>query len=481
MSKETENSKKTENSKEKPLAWKSLAKFLFVAIIAFIAIPLIIYFLCNNHEFKIKLIEFYFSALSILVTAGSVFVAYIVVQKQIQSDKNLFQEEMENNKKLFKEEVKRNERTLIDNTFFNLYDIYNNMLASKESELKSLYRILKDNLARLDKEASEKSAKKYYYEIVKTQFDTLLTSVDNENELKYCDVKVFVSELPNDILRGDIHLLDSSSKIMRKCLLEDSFYRICEDEVESYLEIPLFNQLGINSDSDPKNPYPSFEDFYQSRSWYKNSTNEHFLKSIFEIMDDYVKQSEHGEDIYSDDFKNNLTATVVSKICNQLDIHTKLLETAERVSKEIKDKYQKKYQEVRAELKNEIIEKTFANSFPETGDFFRYFYRILKYLEKNKELIDDDQFRNYIGFLRGVTDEVVMFLLYYNSAHVKAGQNMKEMLIKTKFFGGEDKLESTGGVLERHIYFTNTTLIDQKDDLQGLSDIITDSQNKKET
>lgn len=122
--------------------------------------------------------------------------------------------------------------------------------------------------------------------------------------------------------------------------------------------------------------------------------------------------------------------------------------------------------------KEQIITKQYYDSFTKTGDFFRFFYRVLKYITENRNKMAEGQFENYIGFVRAITDEKTMALIYYNAFYTKAGEKMRTVLIETKFLGNDDNLifHSDGRVVS-HNFFTSGTLLWQ-DDLKRLEDII---------
>lgn len=80
----------------------------------------------------------------------------------------------------------------------------------------------------------------------------------------------------------------------------------------------------------------------------------------------------------------------------------------------------------------EIIHRKGIEGYEETIDrqldhYFRYFYRILKYIDTSK-LIDDDEKYQYAGILRGQLSHFELLLIYYNGISCYGNEQLKPLI-----------------------------------------------------
>ncbi|MFQ6322925.1 putative phage abortive infection protein [Lactococcus garvieae] len=123
-----------------------------------------------------------------------------------------------------------------------------------------------------------------------------------------------------------------------------------------------------------------------------------------------------------------------------------------------------KYDEI-FDIVNGILSKEHVN----TGNYFRIFYRIVKYIMK--ATIDLEKKKEYLGILRALLSSEELLVIFYNAFYSTRGKGLEQQLSKEKtgFFADETDLElvnfSKGIDLP---FFRYEDLIFDKNDLEKI-------------
>ncbi|MFK4886625.1 putative phage abortive infection protein [Lactococcus petauri] len=101
------------------------------------------------------------------------------------------------------------------------------------------------------------------------------------------------------------------------------------------------------------------------------------------------------------------------------------------------------------EVQTAIVEQVLDRKYSILGNYFRMFYRTLKYINDNFE----EEFRKeHLGTLRAVLPEFELLLIFNNAFYTHRGKNMKEQFTSTNFFGdATDFINVDNG--KDHIFF----------------------------
>lgn len=115
---------------------------------------------------------------------------------------------------------------------------------------------------------------------------------------------------------------------------------------------------------------------------------------------------------------------------------------------------------------NELEKRTIISDglrlyYSKTGKYFRMFHRIVKYVNDN--VTDAAQRKNYIGFLRAVVNEVEMIVLYYNAFFTERGLGLGNEIKRTEFYGNEKDL-----MPGKISHFSEDLLLWEEDDLEKM-------------
>lgn len=84
------------------------------------------------------------------------------------------------------------------------------------------------------------------------------------------------------------------------------------------------------------------------------------------------------------------------------------------------------------EVQTAIVEKVLDRNYSILGNYFRMFYRTLKYINDNFE---GEYRKEHLGTLRAVLPEFELLLIFNNAFYTHRGKNMKEQFTSTNFFG----------------------------------------------
>lgn len=269
----------------------------------------------------------------------------------------------------------------IDNTFFNLLTIFQNIVNNLESKntIYSVHLNLENNIKGkknnmlLDEIKSNidwilEERKKIINQIREND----LPKIEKDFELHNPDKKIFELKMTNEYEKSS----DPDVKLLKK--LESTKY-------------VLENNKRI------------IEEFY---------SNETAFKKVLERMSEYyIIMHKHDEG-------NKITDFIQRTKINE----------------------QKKNLIISNDERNDLVEKVFEQS-SDIHSFFRMFHRIVKYLNENVD--DSNQKSNYIGFLRAILDEDAILIIFYNTLYSKHGKKLKKEIFETSFFGNKKEISSS--------------------------------------
>lgn len=88
--------------------------------------------------------------------------------------------------------------------------------------------------------------------------------------------------------------------------------------------------------------------------------------------------------------------------------------------------------------KKEGIEAAIEVYYGSIGAYFRIFHRIIKYI--NIKVKDEQVKKDYLGFLRAITNEKEMLVLFYNAVYTERGEGLLKEIKQTTFFGESEEL-----------------------------------------
>jgi len=346
--------------------------------------------------------------------------AYFVLKIQLKSDN------------------KKHKSETVDNTFFNLLNLHNDIL---KENTKLIEGISKD-LSNMHKELNDEQELLEIKEYVTNNGKKLNSKLNELSETIQIEHELLEEPIIFKIQLSPIKTLDYSTSI-EKYLLNSRVTGI-----DSYS--PLYGNFIILKDIKIS---PQGERYVKELSITEQELFEidkQKSKYTKEILEKYptAELIESYEDIIFKSFE---------KFCIEKDKEiTRLI--GELFSKE-------------EALKNMVIpfekiephiHKVFENHLVSFGYYFRLFHRIVKFLNENKEqgFITEVQLNNYIGILRAMIDEKTMALIYYNATYLPKGENMKTELRKNHFFGKKDDFND----IERtNTFLTNETLLFDSD------------------
>lgn len=127
------------------------------------------------------------------------------------------------------------------------------------------------------------------------------------------------------------------------------------------------------------------------------------------------------------------------------------------------------------EVQMSIVEKVLDRKYSILGNYFRMFYRTLKYINDNFE----GEFRKeHLGTLRAVLPEFELLLIFNNAFYTHRGKNMKEQFTSTNFFGdAADFINVDNG--KDHIFFQSQHLSKPKFILEKMKECFSTEEKEK--
>lgn len=126
-------------------------------------------------------------------------------------------------------------------------------------------------------------------------------------------------------------------------------------------------------------------------------------------------------------------------------------------------------------VQTSIVEKVLDRKYSILGNYFRMFYRTLKYINDN---FDGEFRKEHLGTLRAVLPEFELLLIFNNAFYTHRGKNMKEQFISTNFFGdAADFINVDNG--KDHIFFQVQHLSKPKFILEKMKECFSTEEKEK--
>lgn len=351
--------------------------------------------------------------------------ALIVIQIQLSNEKERFEEETETRNLEFEEEKKVRKSEQVDNTFFNLLNLFisqQNMLVSE-------------------------------YSVEQNIFEDMLTRIWLGSEYQYIQEtkKIFYSR-KTELLSVLNNAIESSEAFIREkeALLSEEEVLIIErvkSEGRSMTrpkDISNDNLIAVNAE----------------------------LQRIFHI-NDFKEKIEKDPFLQMIDFRDIEIeiGKIVESIDNIIAFDEERLQDEDSIAFLINFKKElNEYKQTRPNIELTIEKKRFIVELAQepyrakVGSYFRIFHRIIKYLNENVN--DREIKKNYIGFLRANMNENQMAMIFYNINYTHRGSGAIEELKGTSFFGEKDELSD----MESAHFFSAGTLVWGNDDLKKMQE-----------
>lgn len=351
--------------------------------------------------------------------------ALIVIQIQLSNEKERFEEETETRNLEFEEEKKVRKSEQVDNTFFNLLNLFisqQNMLVSE-------------------------------YSVEQNVFEDMLTRIWLGSEYQYIQEtkKIFYSR-KTELLSVLNNAIESSEAFIREkeALLSEEEVLIIErvkSEGRSMTrpkDISNDNLIAVNAE----------------------------LQRIFHI-NDFKEKIEKDPFLQMIDFRDIEIeiGKIVESIDNIIAFDEERLQDEDSIAFLINFKKElNEYKQTRPNIELTIEKKRFIVELAQepyrakVGSYFRIFHRIIKYLNENVN--DREIKKNYIGFLRANMNENQMAMIFYNINYTHRGSGAIEELKGTSFFGEKDELSD----MESAHFFSAETLVWGNDDLKKMQE-----------
>lgn len=313
----------------------------------------------------------------------------------------IFNLQQNEDKKQFKEQS-------IDQTFFTLLHIFNDLVKDKKDELEELYKRLVTEKETVD------------IEILHRSQNMIISNSQQEiqQELRKID---FITEYGIKYDLSPLHDFNDNNTLeyFRSWIFDDLYFPNKHLSIINYFNSQviywdqlLSNRRSINDDLTLRNGW--------SRSL--NVPKDRLDRDIQTLNKLFNEESLAGK--RQDVLLKDLDACR-KQFLNEMD------QTKNKIRGNTSINIDENYT---FEDKKKLINDTFSPSHVDTGNFFRYFYRILKYLYDNINHIEKDQLRQYLGILRAILDEKMLILIAYNAIYMDQGNKLKQLLSKSTFY-----------------------------------------------
>lgn len=334
--------------------------------------------------------------------------------KEFEESKKRFDEETETRNKEFEEEKKARKSEQIDNTFFNLLNLFISQQNSLVQE-QNLDRDIFENMMVRIREGSAHAYRKQGMEMFYSKKVELLSVIEK------------VLEVSEDYI-------------------EKKKFDFSEEEqlrLENFKKDPMSISKPSNTSND------SFEDAWGEirrihciKSFKRMIEEKHFTETYpggsetlgipaISVYIDRIMETDSVNSLNDDSksFLTNLDKDLNEFLKNRPDI------------------------DLSPERKKQVVEDSQESYRKKVGSYFRIFHRIMKYLNEN---VDDKHIKkNYIGFLRANMNENQMAMIFYNINYTERGSGAIEELKGTGFFGDRSELSD----MKSTHFFSPETLV----------------------
>lgn len=338
--------------------------------------------------------------------------ALMAIQLQLSYEKKRFKKESTSRDKELEEEKQSRKSDQVDNTFFNLLNLFisqQNSLISEKNPDRDLFEDMLEKIKENSMVAYREQGLCYFYK--------------NKSDLLF--------------------LLDKALKAS-ETYVDTKLPILTEVERES-----LETMSELDWAVTPHENYGSldFKDVYFESIRIKNIRN---LKEDIENEKFFELDSSSSELFGVDKLLDNL---------NSVMYRNKLIEPEDKNSVMQIYHFLEGYTEVKQnveleeERKKDVVEKAQASYHKQVGSYFRIFHRIIKYLNENVN--DREIKKNYIGFLRANMNKNQMAMLFYNINYTARGAGAIDELKRTGFFGEKNELND----IKTAHFFSSETLV----------------------
>lgn len=384
-----------------------------IALVGLILIPLFIQWLINadttNKGSDDGWLGFWGGYLGAIIGVAG---ALMAIQLQLSYEKKRFKKESASRDKELEEEKKLRKSDQVDNTFFNLLNLFisqQNYLISEKNPDRDLFEDMLKNIKKNSMVAYLKQGLYYFY--------------NNKSDVLF---------LLDNVLKASETYIDIKMPLLT------------EKERES-LELMSSTEWAVS-------PHKDFgsQDF----------DDVHFELIRIEHIRDLKKDIEN--EVFFELDSSSSEQIGVKKLLNNLDFvmyRNKLIEPEDKnLFMQIYyslEEYTavKQYVELEEERKKDVVEKAQVSYHKQVGSYFRIFHRIIKYLNEN---VDDREIKkNYIGFLRANMNENQMAMIFYNIYYTARGVGAIDELKETGFFGEKNELKD----IKTAHFFSSETLV----------------------
>lgn len=358
--------------------------------------------------------------------------ALIVIQIQLSNEKERFEEEtearkieLEESKKRFDEETKARNKEFeeekkarkseqIDNTFFNLLNLFISQQNSLISEQNPERDIFENMLMKIWK-GSAHAYRKEGIELFYSKKIELLSVIDKA---------LGASEA---FIREKEALLSNEEKLIIESVKSEGRSMSRPNNISNDSLIAIYGELQriyhIND----------FKLMIEEKQFLEMLPIESNNGGIAQISGyiDYIIALDEAE-LLDEDSKAFLT-----ELNKDLNEYLKYRPSVELMN----------------EKKMQIVEAAQEPYRKQVGSYFRIFHRIIEYLNEN---VDDKEIKkNYIGFLRANMNENQMAMIFYNINFTNRGYGAMKELKETGYFGEKCELND----IESAHFFSPETLV----------------------
>lgn len=339
--------------------------------------------------------------------------AMLVFKNQLEEDKKNRKNEDDIRKQERIDEEKSRKEEKIDNTFFNLLNLFLSVKEKLEKRenygqevldtLKMQYKEWQDHMVETSRISHFEKDKQYIM-------------LELEKTPGYVDQKISY-----DLIES---LKDCKYQAINEIFLQD---RLDQEDFD-YLRYQYNDEI-IRQVYNP------------------DSTEGPLDPNDIDVKYNIDRYNEYQREIFLDKFKENI------------ENNQRLLSIRNILQNETCDRLPYKSE------KDSIVFKAYNCYYPDYGNLFRIFHRIVKYINRN--VSNEDEKRNYIGFLRAMVNETEMVLIFYNAFYTKRGKGLGDELITTNFFGDPDDFETDEEYTQ---HFNKEQLIWGEDDINKMKE-----------
>lgn len=341
--------------------------------------------------------------------------------KELAEDKKRFELQIEARDKELEEERKARKSEQVDNTFFNLL----NMFIDQQNSLVSEQNIFENMI----NDIREKSAHVYRQEGIERFYSRKLDLLSVINKA-IKDSESFIEEKNASLSEEEKHIIELVKKTWKSNIKPIEISTKGLSDV--YTEIQRLKHL------------KEFKMMIKERKFREMlpiKNNEGGIAQISSLIDCIFSLDKSG-------------------LLDE-DSRVFLMDVDNDIKEYLKDRPDV---ELSPDKKRQVVEDSQEAYRKQLGSYFRIFHRIMKYLNEN---VNDKQIKkNYIGFLRANMNENQMAMIFYNINYTERGSGAIGELKGTGFFGEKIELND----LKSAHFFSPETLVWGKYDLKKMQE-----------